>query len=231
MKSSSLPQETRDVVLLTIPVFLVLAVLCAGFWFRAQPSGRDAFVDVMNDGKNYFESGDAERAIVAFSKGVSLKPSDSDARLNLANAYLLAGQAVNAGREADEALKLEPESPAAFFVKGCAHLRLSQFEPALKALQQCLAFDRYVPAVHFQAGLAQQGLENWTEAVTCFQAVAEIEPEHPAAHYSLSRALIRQDRKEEANQELILHQQIMAKNPGQSGGPSAFEKKYVEINL
>ena len=232
MKSSSPPQETRSVVLLTIPVFLVFALLCVGFLFRAQAQGRDPFVEVMNAGKSYFEGGDAEKAIAAFVKGVSLKPTHADARLNLANAYLLGGHATNAIVAANEALILEPDSPGAYFIKGCAHLRLGQFEPAIQALQQCVAFDTNVPAVHFQAGLAQQGLRNWTEAVSCFQAAAEIEPDHPAAHYNLSQVLIRQDRREEANQELILHQQIAAKSSGQSRGVSAFEKcVYTEVRV
>lgn len=210
--------------MLAIPVFLVAGILCAGFWFKAQPPGRDPFVEAMNMGKTYLDMGNAERAIESFAKGVSLMPTHADAHMNLANAYLLAGHAAEAILEADQTLKLDPNSPAAMYVKGCSYLRLNQFEPAVKALQECLAFDGSIPAVHFQLGLAQQGLRRWEEAAACFQAATDSDPKHPAAHYNLSQVLIRQDRREEANQELILHQQIAAQATGQNSGTAAFER-------
>jgi Tfp pilus assembly protein PilF len=46
----------------------------------------------------------------------------ADVHLNLANSYLVGGAAEEAIREADEVLKLDPNSAAAYFVKGSAYL-------------------------------------------------------------------------------------------------------------
>ena len=88
----------------------------------------------MNAGKNYLDQGDATNALAIYKKAEAIVPNDADVRLNLANCYLLGGEAEEAIREADEVLKLESNSAAAYFVKGSAYLRLSNAEEAAKAL-------------------------------------------------------------------------------------------------
>ena len=83
----------------------------------------EQFVSLMNAGKNYLDQGDATNALALFQRAHAVVPNDVDVRLNMANSYLLAGKADEAIREADEALKLEPNSAAAYFVKGSAYLR------------------------------------------------------------------------------------------------------------
>ena len=184
----------------------------------------DEFTNFMNEGKNYYDKGEVAKAIDAYRKAVTASPTHPDAHLNLANAFLLAGESTNALKHAQEVLNLDANSAAAYYVKGCAHLRLSQFDEALKALQQSLALDQTVPAVHFQVGLAQQNLKRWDDAIACFQACVDLETNHPAAHYNLSQALIRSGRQEEANQQLEIHRQLSAKAPGQSASFATYER-------
>ncbi|MBI2948068.1 MAG: tetratricopeptide repeat protein, partial [Verrucomicrobia bacterium] len=88
---------------------LVLLSILAGFAScRMKQSAEDEFTNFMNVGKNYYDKGDAEKAIDAFAKAVTSNPTHPDAHLNLANAYLLAGQGTNAVRHAEEVLKLDP---------------------------------------------------------------------------------------------------------------------------
>ena len=91
----------------------------------APESPSDQFLSLMNAGKNYLDQGDATNALALYKKAEAIVPNDADVRLNLANSYLLAGTAAEAIREAEEVLKLEPNSAAAYFVKGSAYLRLS----------------------------------------------------------------------------------------------------------
>src|SRR5437773_9301167 len=95
-----------------------------------QPAGtlESQFLSLMNAGKNYLDQGDATNALAIYKKAEAIVPHDADVRLNLANSYLLGGAAVDAIREADEVLKLEPNSAAAYFVKGSAYLRRSNPE-------------------------------------------------------------------------------------------------------
>ena len=84
----------------------------------APNSPSDQFLSLMNAGKNYLDQGDATNALAIYKKAEAIVPNDADVRLNLANCYLLGGEAKEAIREADEVLKLEPNSAAAYFVKG-----------------------------------------------------------------------------------------------------------------
>ena len=81
----------------------------------------DAFIRLMNTGKNYLDQNQADKAIPLFTQAVALAPSRTDAHLNLANAFLVAGQAENALRHAQEVLNYDRNSAAAYYVAGCAH--------------------------------------------------------------------------------------------------------------
>ena len=94
----------------------------------APNSPSDQFLSLMNAGKNYLDQGDATNALAIYKKAEAIIPNNADVHLNLANCYLVGGAAAAAIREADEVLKLEPNSAAAYFVKGSAYLRLSNAE-------------------------------------------------------------------------------------------------------
>ena len=138
---------------------VTLATLLAGCSRQAgTDSANDSeFLRLMNVGKSLYEKSDAAKAIEAFQKAVSLDPANTDARLNLANAHLLAGDANGALQQATEVLNVEPNSAAAHFVLGCAYLRLSKFDDAIKSLQPAKDIDRAINPVSFQLGRAFQG--------------------------------------------------------------------------
>src|SRR5438477_10976217 len=113
-----------------VMVLLLAALL---LFFRRQhpasPREPDRFLRQMQAGKNYLDKGEAGQAVAAFEQAVSIRPSDADAQLDLANAYLLADQSSKAVEHALEAVKLDPKSAAGYYVAGCAHLRLRQSQP------------------------------------------------------------------------------------------------------
>src|SRR5438034_422738 len=119
-------------------IVLLLAALL--LFFRrhhpAAPEKADRFLRQMQAGKNYLDQGEAGKAVAAFEQAVAIRPSDPDAQLDLANAYLLADQSSKAVEHALEAVKLDPKSAAGYYVAGCAYLRLRQHQPALQYLQQ-----------------------------------------------------------------------------------------------
>jgi Flp pilus assembly protein TadD len=177
----------------------------------APKKASQSFDDLMSAGRNYYEKNQTDQAIAAFEKGVLLEPTHPEARLNLANAFLLSGDPTNAARQAQEALALTYNSPAAHYVLGCANLRLAKFEDALKELQIAHDIDPTVAAVNFQLGRTHFELGHMTEAITAFEATIQLETNHPSAHYSLSQALTRAGQNSEAQQELARHQEIISR--------------------
>lgn len=200
---------------------------------EAQLSGtaataEDAFLKLSNSGRNYYERGEAEKAVKLFEEALKLQPSNLDALLNLANALLLAGQPDLAAPRAEAALLLDPNQPAAHYLIGCAALRQGRFEPAVKALQNAKNIDRTINEVSFQLGRAQQGLNQHEAAVAEFEEVIRFAPQHPAAFYALSQSLLRLGRTQEAQTALTEHQKVNAGKPPQISNPAQFERcKYT----
>lgn len=190
-----------------------------------SPGPAAEFLSLMQAGRNHLGQGDATNALVVYGKAAALMPGDPDVRLNLANALLVDGQSEAALREADEALKRDPNSAAAYFIRGSAHLRLSRPAEAVKAFDNTLKLDPGEAATFFQLGLARMGLQQWEGAITAFRAGLAMDPNHlhAAAHYQLAQALLRAGRTEEAQKELERHQGgAEAGAPG--GGVSPFER-------
>jgi len=182
------------------------------------------FARLMNTGKNYLDQGQATNAIPVFTQAVALQPAQPDARVNLANALLLADQAPEALRQALEALEYDRNDAGAYYVAGCAALRLRQFEPALKLLQSAHDLDTKVAAVAFQVGRAHQELGHIEEAIASYRETIKLEPEHGVAHYALSQMLIRAGQQDEGLKEIEVHNQIKSKGPQAPATPATYER-------
>ncbi len=182
------------------------------------------FFRVMNSGKNYYEQNEGAKAAELFRQAIVLQPTSADAFLNLANALLLTGEIDGCVAAAGEALKLDHNLAAAYYVTGCAELRRQKFTEASKALQTAAELEPNTSAIPFQLGLAYFGLRQWEEASKQFQSVVDLEPEHPAAFYNLGQSLARLNQTADAERHLETHRQLLAKRNGQAPNLAALEK-------
>ncbi len=225
---SAAPSTRRAVVYFCAIVGAVAIAFLVGYWQVLRSRLSDQYLRLMNVGKNYYEQGNAARAVEAFAKAASMNPAAADVQMNLANAHLLAGNALQAVQHAEEALQLEPGSAAPHYVIGCAYLRLSRFEDAVKALQAAKQIDQRVNAVSFQLGRACQGWGKFEEAATEFQEVIQFEdptaPAHLAAQYNLGQVLVRLGRMDEANEQLAQYQKLIAERPNRPTDISTLER-------
>src|SRR5690242_9129663 len=113
-------------------LFLGLSALLLVFLVIRLPSRReDDFTRLMTRGNGFLERGDATNAINVYLQGVGLAPENIDARLNLANAFLLAGDFPKVIEQCQQAIALDHNSAAAYYLEGCAHLRMGQAEQAV----------------------------------------------------------------------------------------------------
>ena len=190
----------------------------------------DEFVRLTNVGRNYYNSGQATKALGTLQQALALNPANADAHLNVAVAALAANDAELAIKHAQEVLNLDHNSGAAHYVLGSAHLRLGHAREAVQSLQQAKDIDRTINAVSFQLGRAYQQLNQFEEAREQFAEVTQFETNHPAAYYNLSQVLIRLGKTEEAQKALAEHQKINASRAGQITDPSLFERcQYTQI--
>jgi tetratricopeptide (TPR) repeat protein len=193
-------------------------------WWLKSPGKEKQFVRLMNAGKSLLDGGQATNAIPLYAAAVKLFPARPEAHLNLANAFLLAGQSENALKHAEEALNFDRNCAAASYVAGCANLRLRRFQEALRMFQMCHDLDRTVAAVSYQLGRAHQELGHWDEAIAAYTEAVTLEPQHPVAHYALSQVLVRVGRQDEALKCIETHKQILAKAAGGLATAATFER-------
>src|SRR5436190_10047690 len=185
----------------TLFTSLILLVGCGKKSESGTTAQDDDYIRLMNTGKNYLDQGQGGKALDVYSRAVKMMPADPEVHLNLANAFLLTGNAESAITEADKVLELDSNSAAAYFIKGSGYLRLQKYEEALKALQSARNLDPVEPAFAYQLGLAHLNLKHYEEAINAFAEVLASEPNHPSAHYQLSQAYLRAGQQDEAEKE------------------------------
>jgi hypothetical protein len=222
MRSTFLP--------ITCAVFAAVLFLVNGCRNK-QNTADDEFLRLSNVGKAQLDRGDAKAAAVTFEKALKLNASHADAKLNLANALLLADQTERALALASSGVEMDRTNAAALYLTGVAHNRMRQFSEAVKFLTECKNIDKTVNAVSFQLGLAYEGLANYPAAIEQYEEVEQFEPDFPAIHFRLSQAYLRANRQTDAARQLELHQAWLAKNPNVSLSAADLERcKYTQAH-
>ncbi len=195
-------------------------------------AGGDEFLRLSNVGKAHLDRGETQPALAAFEKARALNPNHPDAKLNLANAHLLAGEDANARSLAASVLEQERGSAPALYVSGVAALRARDHTNAIQLLQQAKDIDIRVNAVSLQLGLAYEGLGKYDEALAQYEEIAQFEPEFPGLHFRLSQVYQRLGRAADAAAQLQAHQQWLAKNPNANLTPAGLARcKYTEARV
>src|SRR2546423_13771377 len=166
---------------------LLVIMICIAAFSCKQAKTENDFIRLTNIGRNYYDSGQATKALGPLQQALAQNPANADAHLNVAVAALAANQPELAITHAQEALKLDHNSGPANYILGSAYLRLGRAKEAVQALQQAKDIDRTVNAVSFQLGRAYQQLNQFEAARDQFAEVTQFETNHPAAYYNLSQ--------------------------------------------
>ncbi len=222
-------QSSTKFLLLLVAIVLAPVIFT---WLTSTPGQSDAeFDQSINAGKTYYEAGEAQKAIEAFTRALKSKPTEIDLLLNLANAHRLANHPEEVIKLAQEALAIDVNLAAGHFLVGCAHLRLGQDVEATKALQQAYDIDNTVAAVGYLLGKAQLTAGNAEDAAVLLEEVAAFETDHLGAAYSLSQALVTLGRTDEAKAALEQHQRRITGKQIPSK-PGAWETcTYTEVRI
>jgi hypothetical protein len=168
----------------------------------------------MTSGKNYLDAGDSTNAVASFRMAVEANPTHTDALVNLALAYLHAGDPDAALKTARRVQELDPKLIAAQYIAGCANVRLRQFGPALLVLQPVHDADMSVASVSFLLARAHHEMGQLQDALAGYQEALNLQPDHPVANYQLSQVLVRLGRQEEAARAIDRHNQVLSVKKG-----------------
>jgi len=154
-------------------------------------------------GNVHFRSRDYPAAIEAFRRALDLKPDDTFAAINIANAYQLMGRPDEAEAFVLDYLKRGFEDPQLYFLLGNLNFQQRKFDRAEGFFRQCLSLNK--ESASSENALAAIAIErdDLGEAERRLQAALAIDPHLLNVHFNLAQTREKQGRPDEAEAEYL----------------------------
>jgi len=172
----------------------------------------DEFMQLMKLGMQHLDKGEAQKALEAYQKALQIHPAQVEIRLNLAITHLWLNQPDAALQQAQEAIQLDRNSAAGYYLAGCACLRKGRFDEAIQHFQNSMNLDPSVATLYYMLGQARLGAGQTEAAIDDFREAIRLQADHPVAWFALSQVLNRLGRASEAADALAKHQEIKSKS-------------------
>ena len=118
-----------------------------------------------------------------------------------------------ATKEFEEELKIDPENAAAEFMLGETARQAGQWEEAIARFSKASRLDESFVEAYLALGMSLNSAGRFTDAVAPLQSYVKLQPGDPAGHYQLATAYARTGRKQDAEREMSLQREAMAKSP------------------
>jgi tetratricopeptide (TPR) repeat protein len=129
-------------------------VVVGGYAAVAQPTTPQATLtataeEYVEQGNGYYDEGDYEQAIAAYTRAIELSPDNVDAYYNRGNAYFFLLEYERAIANFDHAIVLNPDQALAYRNRGAVYYLQGEYEQALDDLCEYarLAEDRADPQI------------------------------------------------------------------------------------
>ena len=139
-------------------------------------------------------------------------PSKERTHHNLGYAFFQLGQWDEAGREFEEALRLNPNYALAMYNLGLVYYRKGLMDRAIHYYEQAIASDSTFPDSLYNLGIAyyQKGL--YLEAIDVYQKFLRAKPDYENAHISLGLAYSRLNQQDKAVQSFEEERRVHPEN-------------------
>ena len=163
-----------------------------------------------------FESqGKWEDATAQYKKILAENPKLPGIHYRLGRILLAKSPADEAGatREFEEELKIDPENASAEFMLGETARQAGQWEEAIHRFTKASRLDESFLEAYLALGMSLNSAGKFSDAVVPLQSYVKLQPGDPAGHYQLATAYARSGRQQDAERELTLQRETMAKSP------------------
>ncbi len=154
-------------------------------------------------GNVYFRSRDFPAAIDAFRRALDLKPDDTFAVINTANAYQSMGRPDEAEAFVLDYLKRGFEDSQLYFLLGNMNFQRQKFDRAAGFFRQSLALNKESAASENALAAIAIERDDLGEAERRLQAALAIDPHLLNLHFNVAQAREKQGRLEEAEAEYL----------------------------
>ena len=99
------------------------------------------YIGIKNTGREYYVSGNYEKAIDAFKESIRKKPNSAEAHFNLGLAYGKIGESDKEIESYLEAIRLKPKVPNVHFNLGSAYKENGDIQSAIESYKKALQID------------------------------------------------------------------------------------------
>jgi len=163
-----------------------------------------------------FESqGKWDDATAQYKKILEANPKLPGIHYRLGRILLAKSPADEAGatKEFEEELKIDPENASAEFMLGETARQAGQWEEAITRFSKASRVDESFLEAYLALGMSLNSAGKFSDAVAPLQSYVKLQPGDPAGHYQLATAYARTGRKQDAEREMTLQREAMAKSP------------------
>lgn len=147
--------------------------------------------------------GRPELAVECFRKVLTIHPNATEARLNLAQALLQAGQWEAAAAECNGVIGENAGTAAAWTMLGRSQAERGLHDAAVDSFRKALALQPDLPQALMGLGFALHQLGHWEEASGYFRSALRCDPQLMPGHFGLGSSLLKLGNLQEA----LLHLQ------------------------
>ena len=134
-------------------------------------------------------TGDNFHAIFQYVTASDINPTYAEAKGNLGNAFLRAGNLSAARPLLQEAIRLKTDFPMAQLDMGIVEARLGRYESALRHLNEALRQAPEDPEVHSNLCYVLEHTGRLSEAIAQCREALRLRPDYPDAQYNLRNSL------------------------------------------
>ena len=124
----------------------------------------------------------------------------------------------SAKMEMEAELKIDPNDAGAEYVLGELARQAQQWDEAIQHFSRASKLDAGFGDAFLGLGTSLIAAKKYSEAIPPLERAVKLQPQNPATHYNLAMAYSRSGRKQDAEKEFAIHQQ-MTQGGGQDSQP------------
>lgn len=150
-------------------------------------------------GRCYEEKRDRDRALAAYQKAISIRPT-AEHYLQLGACYLIFSEYEDAIEQFRKVISLQPDNYSGYNNLGSIYYLLGQYQQAVTILEKAVKI-RNSPDAYSNLGSALFALSQYAEAAEAFQKAVSLEPRNDVYHRNLGDTFLRLSQIKEAAAE------------------------------
>lgn len=163
-------------------------------------------------GQTWADMGDYERAVQVFGRASAESPSLPSAHFYSGLAYIRANRPVEASKEFQAELAINPDDAEAKYNLGYTFLLQSNIEKAAEVFRSVISAHPEHGDAQYQLGKIMLDQNEVQEAISHLEMAARLVPQKDFVHYQLQAAYRKASRTEDADRELEVYKDLKAKN-------------------